>query len=216
MSLSEVVKMAQLSILALSGSPSPTSKTARVADHILGKVTREGIAVRHIKLRELPAEALLRGDMSVPQIADAVKAIEDARGIVIATPTYKAAYSGLLKVFLDMLPQFGLSGKVVLPCATGGTLAHMLALDYGLRPVLQSMGPRHIIQSLFLPDADVRIEGDELVIEGKTRAILDEAAHHFRAALGSAPAHDLPGHPRPDRLTMVDVHNPILSYGKTG
>jgi FMN reductase len=208
--------MARLSILALSASPSSTSKTARLAQHVLGKVTGEDLAGRHIKLRELPAEALLRADTSAPQIADAVRAIEDARGIVIATPTYKAAYSGLLKVFLDLLPQFGLSGKVVLPCATGGSVAHMLALDYGLRPVLQSMGPRHIIQSLFLPDADVRIEGDELVVEGKTRAILDEAAHHFRAALGSAPAHDLPGHPRPDRLTMVDGHNPTLSYGKTG
>jgi FMN reductase len=89
-------------------------------------------------------------------------------------------------------------------------------LDYGLRPVLQSMGPRHIIQSLFLPDADVRIEGDELVVEGKTRAMLDEVAHHFRAALGSAPAYDLAGHPRPDRLTVVDGHNPTLCYGKTG
>ena len=189
--------MAQLSILVLSASPSSTSKTARVAEHILGKVTGEDLAGRHIKLRELPAEALLRGDISAPQIADAVKAIEYARGIVIATPTYKAAYSGLLKVFLDLLPQFGLSGKVVFPCATGGSLAHMLALDYGLRPVLQSMGPRPIIQSLFLPDADVRCEGDELMVEGAARAILDEAVHHFRAALGHAPAHDLLGHPRP-------------------
>lgn len=189
--------MTRLSILALSGSPSSTSKTARVADHILAKVIGEDLAARHIRVRELPPEALLRADTSSPQIADAIKAIEDARGIVIATPMYKAAYSGLLKVFLDILPQFGLSGKVVLPCATGGSLAHMLALDYGLRPVLQSMGPRHIIQSLFLPEADMRIEGDELMVEGATRAILDEAVHHFRAALGLAPAHDLLGHPRP-------------------
>lgn len=191
--------MTQLSILALSGSPSSTSKTARVAQHVLGKVTGEGLAGRHIKLRELPPDALLRADLSAPQIADAVRAIEGAQGIVIATPTYKAAYSGLLKVFLDLLPQFALSGKVVFPCATGGSLAHMLALDYGLRPVLQSMGPRHIIQSLFLPDADVRSEGDELIVEGAARAMLDEAVHHFKAALGHAPAHDLLGHPRPGR-----------------
>ena len=33
----------------------------------------------------------------------------------------------------------------------GGSVAHVLALDYGLRPVLQSMGARHIVQSHFIP-----------------------------------------------------------------
>jgi len=54
------------------------------------------------------------------------------------------------------------------------------------------------------------------VVEGKTRAMLDEVALHFRAALGFVPAYDLAGHPRPDRLTVVDRHNPTLCYGKTG
>src|SRR5256885_12419558 len=43
------------------------------------------------------------------------------RSVVVATPIYKASYSGVLKSFLDLLPQFGLAGKVVLPLATGGT-----------------------------------------------------------------------------------------------
>lgn len=42
----------------------------------------------------------------------------------------------MLKVFLDLLPQFALQGKLVLPMATGGSPNHMLALDYALRPVL--------------------------------------------------------------------------------
>jgi len=191
--------MTQFSILALSGSPSSTSKTARVAEYLLDKVAGEDLTARHIRLRDLPAEALLRGDISAPEIADAIKAVENARGIVIATPTYKAAYSGLLKTFLDILPQFGFAGKVVLPCATGGSLAHVLALDYALRPVLQSMGARQIVQSLFVPETDVRIENDELFVEGATGAILNEAAYHFRAALGRESAHDLLGHPCPPR-----------------
>jgi FMN reductase len=63
--------------------------------------------------------------------------------VVVATPVYKAAYSGLLKVFLDVLPQTALKGKLVLPLATGGSPHHMLALDYALRPVLQSLGAPH-------------------------------------------------------------------------
>jgi FMN reductase len=55
----------------------------------------------------------------------------------------------LLKVFLDLLPQDGLAGKLVLPVATGGSQSHMLALDYALRPVLASLGPRHILPSIY-------------------------------------------------------------------
>ena len=45
----------------------------------------------------------------------------------MATPIYKASYSGVLKAFLDLLPQFAFGGKVVLPLLTGGTAAHVLA-----------------------------------------------------------------------------------------
>jgi len=71
---------------------------------------------------------------------------------VVATPIYKAAYSGLLKIFLDVLPQFGLREKVVFPLATGGTVAHVLALDYALRPVLSSLDPVHVVSGLFILD----------------------------------------------------------------
>lgn len=40
--------------------------------------------------------------------------------VILATPVYKAAYSGLLKTFLDLLPQGGLRDKVVLPIARNG------------------------------------------------------------------------------------------------
>jgi len=46
--------------------------------------------------------------------------------VVVAVPVYKAAYSGLRKVFLDLLPQTALKGKTVLPLGTGGSPHHML------------------------------------------------------------------------------------------
>ena len=59
----------------------------------------------------------------------------------------------MLKVFLDLLPQSALTGKVVLPLATGGSPNHMLALDYALRPVLQSLAARHILPGVYVTDA---------------------------------------------------------------
>jgi FMN reductase len=60
-----------------------------------------------------------------------------------------------LKVFLDLLPQTALKGKTVLPLATGGSPHHMLALDYALRPVLQSLGAKNILPGIYATDAQV-------------------------------------------------------------
>jgi FMN reductase len=132
-------------------------------------------------------------------VARTVTAIEQADGIIIATPIYKASYSGLLKVFLDLLPQFALAGKAVLPIATGGSVAHLLALDYGLRPVLQSMGARHIVQSLFVPESEMQTVDGQLKIGGQTDVMLREATYHFKCAVEATTEDRFLGHPRPLR-----------------
>jgi FMN reductase len=170
-------------VIALSGSPSERSKTSGVADYVLRRLAARGGEVAHLRLRELPPEALLRGDTGHPVIADAVAALALADGVVIATPTYKAAYSGLLKVFLDLLPQFALAGKVVLPLATGGSLAHVLALDYGLRPVLQSLAPRHVVHSYFLLEGDLALDGDALTVQRDAERVLGTILDDFWQAL---------------------------------
>lgn len=81
--------------------------------------------------------------------------VRQADAVVIATPVYKAAYSGILKTFLDLLPQDGLAGKLVLPLATGGSQSHMLALDYALRPVLTALAAPHVLPGIFATDAQV-------------------------------------------------------------
>jgi FMN reductase len=201
--------MARQVVLAISGSPSSKSRTAMVSRHVLGLLRSEDLETRFLAVRDLPAEALLRGNTSEPQIADALAAVEQASGIVFATPIFKAAYSGLLKCMLDILPQFALAGKAILPIATGGSVAHVLALDYGLRPVLQSMGARHIVQSHFIPEKDVTVEGDGVVLDPGTALPLGEAVHHFKASLGLIAIDALMGHPRPVRPTMENSSIPF-------
>jgi FMN reductase len=201
--------MAQQVVLAVSGSPSSKSRTALVAQHVLGLLRSENLETRFLSVRDLPAEALLRGNTSEPRIAEALAAVEQASGIIFATPIFKAAYSGLLKCMLDILPQFALAGKAILPIATGGSVAHVLALDYGLRPVLQSMGARHIVQSHFIPENDVRIQGDDVVLDPATAMPLGEAVHHFKASLGLIAIDALMGHPRPVRPTLENSSIPF-------
>jgi FMN reductase len=139
------------SIVILAGSPSATSRTAAVLDLLALRLTSHGHEVRAVPIRELPPGPLLAADTQHPAISDVVEAVEAAHGLIVASPVYKAAYTGLLKAFLDLLPQYALARKTVLPLVTGGTPAHLLAVDYALRPVLASMGA-HVGQGYFLLD----------------------------------------------------------------
>lgn len=173
-------------LLAVTASPSPTSRTAAVAEHVAAQLRGHGHAVDTVHLRTLPAAALLAADRRDPEIAAVNAALAAADGIIVATPIYKAAYSGLLKVWLDQLAQDALTGKAVLPLATGGSLAHVLAIDYGLRPVLASMGARHIVPGWFLLDQWVRVGEDQLLSDGAADG-LERCLDAFRDSLSPTP-----------------------------
>ncbi|MGW1987961.1 NADPH-dependent FMN reductase, partial [Streptomyces collinus] len=176
-------------VLSVSGSPSATSRTARLLRHLDSRLTAQGHEVIPLDVRTLPAEALLGADFRHPAIVEATALFDRADGVVIGTPVYKAAYSGLLKALLDLLPQYGLAGKTVLPLATGGSTAHVLAIDYALRPVLSSMGAAHIVQGWFTLDRDI-VVGDDgtLTVAPGPAAALAQVVDQFAEALGSRTA----------------------------
>lgn len=138
-----------MSVLLIGGRPSPTSGGTRLLHHIGERLASQGHQCSRLQVRDLPAEALLHADFKDAAIQRALAQVAAADAIVIATPVYKAAYSGILKAFLDLLPQDGLLGKLVLPIATGGSQSHLLALDYALRPVLASLDARFILPSIY-------------------------------------------------------------------
>jgi FMN reductase len=138
-----------MSVLLLGGSPAASSSSARLLQHIGDRLAVQGHRCTRLQVRDLPAQALLHADLSDPAIVRAAALVQDADAIVIATPVYKASYTGILKALLDLLPQDGLDGKLVLPLATGGSQSHMLVLDYALRPVLASLAARFILPGIY-------------------------------------------------------------------
>jgi len=146
-----------MSVLLIAGSPSARSRTAALLQAVGQRLSARGASVQHLQVRDLAAQALLQGDVGDPSISQAAGLVALASVIVIATPVYKAAYSGVLKAFLDLLPQDALKGKTVLPMATGGSPNHMLAVDYAVRPVLQALGAEHIRQSIYAVDAQIAL-----------------------------------------------------------
>jgi len=146
-----------MSALLIAGSPSERSRSAALLDAVSQRLHSRGALVDRIHIRDLSPQALLLADFGHPSVVAASDQVAKARVLVVATPVYKAAYSGVLKVFLDLLPQTALKGKTVLPLATGGSPHHMLALDYALRPVLQSLGAKHILPGIYATDSQVTL-----------------------------------------------------------
>jgi FMN reductase len=141
--------------------------------HIASRRHRDEVEV--IPIRALPAEALLGADANDPAVSEAVKKVADADGLIVASPVYKAAYSGVLKTFLDLLPVSALAGKTVLPILTGAAPVHALALDYALRPVLTALGAPHVLTGLFLIDKQIERTPDGVVLAPDLQARVDAA-----------------------------------------
>ena len=144
-----------MKIVAIQGSPSASSRSGSLLALAQSRLQAVASNSHLIAVRDLPAQALLHAQFDHPLIRQALAEVAQAQVVLIATPIYKAAYSGVLKAFLDLLPQEGLRGKTVLPLATGGSIAHLLALDYALKPVLSVLGARDILDPVFATDAQI-------------------------------------------------------------
>ncbi|MDM9384116.1 NADPH-dependent FMN reductase [Chlorogloeopsis sp. ULAP01] len=168
-------------ILAIAGSPSHPSRTYAILEYASKILLQQDLQTDIISVRDLPAQDLAFGRYDSPALEQPKALLAKASGVIISTPIYKAAYTGVLKAFLDLLPQKALAGKVVLPIATGGTIAHLLSVEYALKPVLSELGARHILSTVYAVDKQIQIQADGSVqldeeIEQRLKDVLNEFA----------------------------------------
>jgi len=117
------------------GKPQPESRTLDAAVHLARELAGEPDLV--VDLATLGAAVL---DWADPQVTELVEQVGTADLVVVACPTYKATYTGLLKVFLDRFAGgTGLRG-VAVPLMLGAGPTHALAPELTLRPVLAEIG----------------------------------------------------------------------------
>lgn len=133
-------------ITLLIGNPKPNSRTLDIARQ-LAKAVSPRIATHEIDLAH-HSGALF--DWSSDEISRLVDEVRSSRILIVASPTYKGAYTGLLKAFLDRIPENGLASVCVIPLMTGGSAAHSLAPDVTLRPLLAILGATIAGQSLYV------------------------------------------------------------------
>lgn len=138
------------------GNPKPMSRTRAAAELVAEKLT--GVPPEHvIDVVDLGPGLLGWGD---PKVAEAKERVKSAELLVVASPTYKATYTGLLKLFLDQFGAGELGQIPTFPLMLGGSPAHALAPELTLRPVLVEIGASCPSPSLYLLDSDYEASPD--------------------------------------------------------
>jgi FMN reductase len=122
-------------------------------------------------------------DWSSAPVKEAVTAVSGCDLLVVASPTYKATYTGLLKAFLDWFGTTGLSGVTTVPLMVGAGAAHALAVEVHLRPVLVEIGATLPTRGLYVLEQEL----DDL--DATIAGWLVEAAEPLRASV-SGPSAD--------------------------
>ncbi len=134
----------------------------RIADAVAVAGRRGGIEVTTtpIELRDLGHDLVdrLLGEPQSDALAAAADSVAAAEGLVVVTPTYNASFSGLFKLFIDVLPLQALDGSAVLLAATGGSGRHTLVLDQALRPLFAYLKAVVVPTSVFATQ-DSRVGG---------------------------------------------------------
>ncbi|GAA3644029.1 FMN reductase [Microbacterium awajiense] len=133
-----VSSTARLNVVAVSGSVSAPSKTRALLDEIVAALgNRLEITAHTVSLNEIgPALAgAVRRDELPPTVEAELERIERADVLVVASPVYRAAVSGLFKHLFDLVDQHALAGTPVIVSATGGSDRHALVVEHHLRPL---------------------------------------------------------------------------------
>jgi FMN reductase len=135
-------------IVELIGNPRTGSRTRALAhaatSAIVAAADAGGVQIRGIRTLEL---ADISSVSFGPDSARALTIVDDPHGLVrsaklliVATPTYKGTYTGLLKVFLDQYGHRELAGIVAVPIGTAAAEPHLQSVGTNLRDLLVELG----------------------------------------------------------------------------
>lgn len=139
-------------IAVVVGNPSPKSRTRQVAEDLAAEIADiTGSEIDEtIELAEVTDEIF---EWKSDRLDKLTERLATADFAVIATPTYKASYTGLLKAFLDRYDAGGLHGLTAIAVFTIGSPAHTLAVETTLRPLLVELGASVPTKGLAFPTA---------------------------------------------------------------
>lgn len=140
-------------LVFVAGSPSGTSRSARVAKELERYVRRRaGVDAESFTLQDFEPTNVWTANAEAHDVKKFIAAVTEADGIVLSTPVYKATYTGVLKSIVDLIPPDALEGKVGLPIATGRRAAHLESAARAYSDLFTFFRLGHVVSGIFLSD----------------------------------------------------------------
>jgi len=148
------VALALADVLAAELAPSATPAAQAPAAAAQAPVPAVAAAAPAHLVVDLAEHAPSLFDWSAAELSRLTAEVAAADVAIFASPTYKAAYTGMLKAFLDRYGNNGLAGVVAVPVMTGGWPGHLLAVEVHLRPVLVELGATVPARGLYVTEPE--------------------------------------------------------------
>jgi len=142
-----------MTMAVVVGNPKAGSRTLRVALALADTLTeRLQLASQDrvvVDLAEVGGELF---DPDAERVTALLEAVAASDLIVVASPTFKATYTGILKSFFDRYGANALAAAVAVPLMTGAAPIHALAPEVHLRPLLVELGASVPTRSLYVTE----------------------------------------------------------------
>jgi FMN reductase len=170
-------------LLAVVGNPKIGSRTLDVAKEVSRQISGwlesegHGVDAGAIDVAELSAGLF---DWEDKKVNAAMERVVSADLLIVASPVYKATFTGVLKIFLDRVPWEGLGGLNAIPVMVAAAPNHALAVDAYLRPLLVEIGASCPTPAVFM------LESQLPEVEDRVEKWLETAKHILAKALGGA------------------------------
>lgn len=138
-----------MTVVVVDGSPGAphVSRSWRLAQDAAGRARDRDVGVTVHRVIDLDLVRLAGRDLSDARLQQITGEVGRAGAVIVVSPVYQASFSGLLKLWLDLLPPGGLSGKAILMLSTAGSAVHACVLGYALTPVVLSLGAQTLVPS---------------------------------------------------------------------
>ncbi|WP_407519309.1 FMN reductase [Methylobacterium oryzisoli] len=180
--------MTRLTLVGFSANLQRPSKTRALVEAIAEEAAaRLPVQVRLFDVVDAGpglGAAWSRADLPLPA-RRIVEAIEEADGLVVGSPVYKGAYTGLFKHLFDFVEPGALVNRPVALAATGGGPRHALVVEHALRPLFGFFSALAVPSAVYASEADFR---NGALVAPAIRARVAEAADQLAALLGRASA----------------------------
>lgn len=147
----------RLKVVAVSGGLQRPSRTLAVVERVLAVLRDARLIDTHlIELGQIASSlaGAVHREQVPADVEEHINAIESADLLVVASPVYRASYTGLFKHLFDLVHHEALFDVPVLLAATGGSDRHALVIDHQLRPLFSFFQARTLPIGVYASEAD--------------------------------------------------------------